>query len=223
MIAIVLTLSFLLLLAAFRAPLVAAKAVVMNLLSIAAAFGVVTFIFGHDWTARLLGIDGVSPIVSFVPLMMFAILFGLSMDYEVFLMTHVRERWRVTGDAHTAVVEGLAGTARVITSAALIMISVFCAFLLDGSPTIKQFGLGMAAAVAIDATLIRCVIVPAVLTLLGPAAWWMPSWLARVLPPMPIEGEEFFNDRDDRGPVAPPVHSNRPPVQSDPAASATAA
>jgi RND superfamily putative drug exporter len=211
-IAIVLALSFLLLLAAFRAPVVAAKAVAMNLLSIAAAFGVVTFVFGHNWTSRLLGIDGVSPIVSFVPLMMFAILFGLSMDYEVFLMTHVRERWRVTGDAHAAVVEGLAGTARVITSAALIMISVFCAFLLDGSPTIKQFGLGMAAAVAIDATVIRCVIVPAVLTLLGRAAWWLPSWLGRVIPPLSIEGEAWFENRaaGRRQPVG--AHSHPRPI-----------
>ena len=195
-IAVVLTLSFLLLLVAFQAPLVALKAIVMNLLSIAAAFGIVTYVFSHDWSSRLLGIDGVSPIVSFVPLMMFAILFGLSMDYEVFLMTHVRERWRATGDAHTAVVEGLAGTARVITSAALIMVSVFCAFLLSGSPTIEQFGLGMAAAVAVDATLIRCVLVPAILALLGRTAWWMPAWLARVTPPLSIEGEAWFEQRD---------------------------
>ena len=194
-IGVVLTLSFLLLLVAFRAPLVALKAVVMNLLSIAAAFGIVTYVFGHDWSARLLGLDGVSPVVSIVPLMMFAILFGLSMDYEVFLMTHVRERWKETDDAHAAVVEGLAGTARVITSAALIMVAVFCAFLLNGSPTIKQFGLGMAAAVAVDATLIRCVLVPAVLALLGRRAWWIPGWLARVTPPLSLEGEAWFEGR----------------------------
>lgn len=202
-------LSFLLLLMAFPAPLVALKAVLMNLLSIAAAFGVVTYAFGHDWTARLLGVDGTSPIVSFVPLMMFAILFGLSMDYEVFLMTHVRERWRVTGEAHTAVVEGLAGTARVITSAALIMVAVFSAFLLNGSPTIKQFGLGMAAAVAIDATLIRCVLVSAVLALLGPRAWWLPRWLARVTPPLSIDGEAWF---DRRRPSEPTGRTSTPPA-----------
>ncbi len=195
-IGVVLVLSFLLLLVAFRAPLVALKAVVMNVLSIGAAFGVVTYVFGHDWSARLLGLDAGAPVVSFVPLMMFAILFGLSMDYEVFLMTHVRERWRVTNDAHEAVIDGLAGTARVITSAALIMVAVFCAFLLNGSPTIKQFGLGMAAAVAVDATLIRCVVVPAVLALLGPAAWSMPRWLERILPPLSIEGEAWFERRD---------------------------
>jgi RND superfamily putative drug exporter len=176
-IAVVLGLSFLLLLVAFRSVPVALKAVLMNLLSIGAAFGIVTFVFGHDWSSELLGIDGTSPIVSFVPLMMFAILFGLSMDYEVFLMSHVRERWLATGDAHRAVVEGLAGTARTITSAALIMVAVFCAFLLNGSPTIKQFGLGMAAAVAVDATIVRCLLVPAILALLGRRAWWMPRWL----------------------------------------------
>ncbi len=106
--------------------------------------------------------------------MMFAILFGLSMDYEVFLMTHVRERWRVSSDPHDAVVHGLATTARVITSAALIMVSVFCAFVINGDPTVKQFGLGMAAAVAVDATIVRCLLVPAIMSLLGRAGWWMP-------------------------------------------------
>ncbi|HEV7774072.1 MAG TPA: MMPL family transporter [Conexibacter sp.] len=191
-IAVVLGLSFLLLLVAFRSVPVALKAVVMNLLSIGAAFGIVTYVFTHAWSSELIGIDGASPIVSFVPLMMFAILFGLSMDYEVFLMTHVRERWQATGDAHTAVVEGLAGTARVITSAALIMVAVFCAFLLNGSPTIKQFGLGMASAVAVDATIIRCLLVPALLALLDRRAWWMPRWLGRITPPLSIEGEAWF-------------------------------
>ncbi|HZV72342.1 MAG TPA: MMPL family transporter [Conexibacter sp.] len=194
-IAVVLGLSFLLLLVAFRSVPVALKAVLMNLLSIGAAFGIVTYVFTHSWSSDLIGVDGTSPIVSFVPLMMFAILFGLSMDYEVFLMTHVRERWRATGDAHRAVVEGLAGTARVITSAALIMVAVFCAFLLNGSPAIKQFGLGMAAAVAVDATVIRCLLVPALLALLGRRAWWMPRWLARATPPLSIEGEAWFEGR----------------------------
>ncbi len=187
-IAMVLALSFVLLLMAFQAPLIALKAVIMNLISIGAAFGVVTFVFSHGWTAGLLGIDGVAPVVSFVPLMMFAILFGLSMDYEVFLMTQIHEHWRTTGDARAAVVDGLADTGRVITSAALIMVGVFGAFLLDGNPTIKQFGLGMAVAVAVDATLIRCVLVPAVLVLLDRRAWSMPRWLARVTPPLEIEG-----------------------------------
>jgi putative drug exporter of the RND superfamily len=195
-IGIVLALSFILLLLAFRSLIVPLKAVVMNLLSIGAAFGIVTYVFGHDWPAKLLGLDGAQPIVSYVPLMMFAILFGLSMDYEVFLMTHIRERFISTDDAHEGVIDGLAGTARVITSAALIMVSVFLAFLLSGDPTIKQFGLGMAAAVAIDATLIRCVLVPAVMTLLDRAAWWMPEWLDRATPAISIEGEEYFHSMD---------------------------
>jgi RND superfamily putative drug exporter len=213
-IGIVLALSFILLTLAFRSVLVPLKAVTMNLLSIGAAFGIVTFAFGHDWTSRLVALDGSVPIVSFVPLMMFAILFGLSMDYEVFLMTHVRERWQATDDPHRAVIDGLAGTARVITSAALIMVSVFCAFLINGDPNIKQFGLGMAAAVAVDATIVRCLLVPAIMSLLGRSGWWLPRWLDRGLPHMSIEGEEYFAERDakaaaeaeaqERAPVAAP-------------------
>jgi RND superfamily putative drug exporter len=195
-IGIVLALSFVLLLLAFRSILVPVKAVILNLLSIGAAFGIVTFAFGHSWSAQLVGLDGTVPIVSFVPLMMFAILFGLSMDYEVFLMTHVRERWQATGDPHQAVIDGLAGTARVITSAALIMVSVFCAFLINGDPNIKQFGLGMAAAVAVDATVVRCLLVPAIMSLLGRAGWWLPGWLERHLPHLSIEGEEYFAERE---------------------------
>ena len=195
-IGVVLALSFVLLLLAFRSILVSVKAVILNLLSIGAAFGIVTYAFGHDWSASLVGLDGTVPIVSFVPLMMFAILFGLSMDYEVFLMTHVRERWLATDDAHQAVIDGLAGTARVITSAALIMVSVFCAFLLNGDPNIKQFGLGMAAAVAVDATVVRCLLVPAIMSLLGRAGWWLPKWLDRGLPRLSIEGEEYFAERE---------------------------
>jgi RND superfamily putative drug exporter len=195
-IAVVLALSFLLLMLAFRSLLVPLKAVLMNLLSIAAAFGVVTYVFGHHWSSTLVGLDHSVPIVSFVPLMMFAILFGLSMDYEVFLMSHVREAYKETGNAHRAVVDGLANTGRVITSAALIMVSVFCAFLLTGDPNIKQFGLGMAAAVAIDATIIRCLLVPAIMTKMGKAAWWMPRWLDKATPKLSIEGEEFFEERD---------------------------
>jgi RND superfamily putative drug exporter len=191
------------------------KAVVMNLLSIGAAFGIVTYVFGHDWSADLLGLDGAQPIVSYVPLMMFAILFGLSMDYEVFLMTHVRERFTATGNAHQAVIDGLANTARVITSAALIMVAVFCAFLLSGDPTIKQFGVGMAAAVAIDATVIRCVLVPAVMSLLGSRAWWMPKWLERYTPSISIEGDEFFKQRDEAAAAA--AAAAKPDPEPEPA------
>ena len=191
-IGIVLVLSFFLLLLAFRSLLVPLKAVVMNVFSILAAFGVVTYAFDHTWTARLIGLEGAIPIVSFVPLMMFAILFGLSMDYEVFLMTHVREQWKETNDPHEAVVHGLASTARVITSAAMIMVSVFLAFVINGDPTVKQFGLGMAVAVAVDATVVRCVLVPAIMSLLGSSGWWLPKWMERATPKFSIEGNEWF-------------------------------
>jgi RND superfamily putative drug exporter len=195
-IAIVVGLAFLLLMLAFRSIAIPLKAGLMNLVSIGAAFGVVTFVFQEGHGATLLGLPGPVPIVSFVPLMMFAILFGLSMDYEVFLMSHVRERWQATGHPHAAVIEGLAGTARIITSAALIMVSVFCAFLINGDPNIKQFGLGMAAAVAVDATIVRCLLVPAVMSLLDRAAWWLPPAVDRALPHLSIEGEEYFAERD---------------------------
>ena len=191
-IGIVLVLSFLILLVAFRSVLVPLKAVVMNTFSILAAFGVVTYFFDHDWTAKLIGLEGSVPIVSFVPLMMFAVLFGLSMDYEVFLMTHIREHWKESGDPREAVVHGLASTARVITSAALIMVSVFLAFVVNGDPTIKQFGLGMAVAVGVDATVVRCLLVPAIMSVLGHAGWWMPTWLDKATPAFSIEGDEFF-------------------------------
>src|SRR5829696_1352723 len=189
-------LSFMLLLLAFRSLLVPLKAVVMNVFSILAAFGVVTYAFNHDWTARLIGLEGPIPIVSFVPLMMFAILFGLSMDYEVFLMTHVREQWKETNDPHEAVVHGLASTARVITSAAMIMVSVFLAFVINGDPTVKQFGLGMAVAVAVDATVVRCVLVPAIMSLLGSSGWWLPKWMERATPKFSIEGNEWFAEHE---------------------------
>jgi RND superfamily putative drug exporter len=213
-IAVVLALSFVLLLLAFRSVLVPLKAVVMNMISIAAAFGVVTYVFGHHWSATVMGLETTVPIVSFVPLMMFAILFGLSMDYEVFLMSHVRESWKRHGDPHEATVDGLATTGRVITSAALIMVSVFCAFILSGDPNIKQFGLGMAAAVAVDATIVRCLLVPAIMALLGRAGWWMPRWLDRATPKLSIEGEEFFAARDAAAAAA---AQGKPPPEKVPA------
>src|SRR5262249_45031173 len=157
------------------------KAGLMNLVSIGAAFGVVTFIFQEGHGAELLGLPGPVPIVSFVPLMMFAILFGLSMDYEVFLMSHMQEHYRESGDNHEAVVHGLAATARVITSAAAIMVCVFGSFILNGDPTVKQFGVGLSVAILIDATVVRCVLVPAVMALMGDANWWFPGWLDRGL------------------------------------------
>jgi RND superfamily putative drug exporter len=128
--------------------------------------------------------------------MMFAILFGLSMDYEVFLMSRMQEHYRQSHDNHEAVVDGLAGTARVITSAALIMVCVFGSFILNGDPTVKQFGVGLSVAVLVDATIVRCVLVPGVMALMGDANWWMPQWLEKITPRISIEGEEYFAERD---------------------------
>jgi RND superfamily putative drug exporter len=194
-IAVVVALSFFLLLIAFRSILIPLTAGLMNLISIGAAFGVVTAVFEKGWGASLIGLDGKVPIVSYVPLMMFAILFGLSMDYEVFLMTHIRERWLAHHDNKQAVIDGVANTGRVITSAALIMVSVFFAFVINGDPTVKQFGVGMGVAVAVDATLVRCLLVPAVMVVIGRANWWFPRWLEWV-PNLSIEGEEWFAERD---------------------------
>jgi RND superfamily putative drug exporter len=196
MIAIVVALSFLVLLVAFRSLLVPIKAAAMNLISVAAAYGVVTAVFQLGWGASLIGLDHSIPIVSFVPLLMFAILFGLSMDYEVFLLTQMREHYKKTGDERQAVIEGLANTGRVITSAAAIMVCVFTSFVLNGDPVVKEFGIGLAVAIAIDSTLVRCLLVPAVMVLLGERAWWLPSWLERIVPHISIEGEEYFARRD---------------------------
>ena len=196
MIAIVVALSFVVLLVAFRSLLVPVKAAAMNLLSVAAAYGVVTAVFQLGWGSSLIGLDHAIPIVSFVPLLMFAILFGLSMDYEVFLLTQMREHYEEFGDPRRAVVEGLANTGRVITSAAAIMVCVFTSFVLSGNPVVKEFGVGLAIAIAIDSTLVRCLLVPAVMVLLGKWAWWLPSWMDRWLPEVSIEGEEYFAKKD---------------------------
>jgi RND superfamily putative drug exporter len=196
MIAIVVALSFLVLLVAFRSLLVPIKAAAMNLISVAAAYGVVTAVFQLGWGSSLIGLDHAIPIVSFVPLLMFAILFGLSMDYEVFLLTQMREHYTKTGDERRAVIEGLANTGRVITSAAAIMVCVFTSFVLNGDPVVKEFGVGLAVAIAIDSTLVRCLLVPAVMVLLGKRAWWLPGWMERIVPHISIEGEEYFARRD---------------------------
>jgi RND superfamily putative drug exporter len=195
MIAIVVGLSFVVLTLAFRSLVVPAKAAIMNLLSVGAAYGVVTAVFQNGWGASVIGLEHAIPIVSFVPLLMFAILFGLSMDYEVFLLTQIKEHYDESKRPTRAVIEGLANTGRVITSAALIMVCVFTSFVLNGDPVVKEFGVGLAVAIAIDATVVRCVLVPAVMTLLGRASWWMPSWLGRRLPRISVEGEEYFAKR----------------------------
>ena len=181
-------LSFLLLSMVFRSPLVALKAAIMNLLSIAAAYGVMAYAVQGNWFGDLLGIPE-TPVPAFIPMINFAILFGLSMDYEVFLLSRIREKYLHSGDNRTAVADGLAATARVITAAAAIMVFVFGVFIFDPNVFIKQIGLGLAAAVLIDATVVRMVLVPATMELLGDANWWMPRWLDRLLPDVHLEGE----------------------------------
>jgi putative drug exporter of the RND superfamily len=200
-IAVVIALSLILLLIAFRSIVVPLTSALMNLLSVAASYGVLTFVFQEGHGASLLGVDGgATPIVSYVPLMMFAILFGLSMDYQVFLLSRMREHFEESGDNHEAVVDGLAVSARVITSAALIMVAVYTSFILNGQPVVKEFGLGLAAAIAIDASIVRCILVPSVMVLLGKRNWWLPRALGR-LPRVGIEGEEYFKGRDAAAPA----------------------
>jgi putative drug exporter of the RND superfamily len=187
----VVALSFLLLMLVFRSVMVPLKAAIMNMLSIGAAYGVIVAVFQWGWGKGLIGLDSTVPVNPFVPMIMFAVLFGLSMDYEVFLLSRVREEYQRTKDSHQSVVDGLASTARVITSAALIMISVFLAFVMTDNVTVKMFGLGLATAVAIDATVVRMVLVPSTMSLLGSGNWWLPRWLDRILPHMDLEGGDF--------------------------------
>jgi putative drug exporter of the RND superfamily len=189
-IAAVVLLSFVLLTIVFRSVLVPLKAALLNLLSIGAAYGVMVAVFQWGWGKDLIGLEGPVPIIPFIPMFMFAILFGLSMDYEVFLLSRVREEYVATGDNQRAVIHGIASTARVITSAAIIMISVFVAFALGDDPSIKMFGIGLAVAVLVDATVVRLLLVPASMKLLGDANWWLPAWLDRILPTVDIEGPQ---------------------------------
>jgi putative drug exporter of the RND superfamily len=202
----VIVLSVVLLTMVFRSIAVPLKAAVMNLLSIGAAYGVIVAVFQWGWLKGLVGVEETVPIVSFMPMMLFAILFGLSMDYEVFLLSRIREEYLHRRDNDSAVIEGISATARVITSAALIMISVFAAFVLGDDPMIKMFGLGLATAVFIDATIVRIVLVPATMKLLGDWNWWLPGWLDRLLPNLDVEGgaglpePEYEPGRGPRGP-----------------------
>ncbi len=177
----VLLLSFVLLMVVFRSLLVPLKAVVMNLLSIGAAYGVIVAVFQWGWLSSLTKVQP-APIEPFIPMMMFAIVFGLSMDYEVFLLSRVREEFDKTGDPVTSVADGLAATARVITAAAAIMVVVFGSFMFEDNRIVELFGVGLATAIAIDATLVRMLLVPATMELLGARNWWIPSWLDRILP-----------------------------------------
>jgi RND superfamily putative drug exporter len=180
-------LSFLLLLVAFHSPLISLKAAVMNLLSVSAAYGVMTLAANGGGLSNLIGIDHEVPVAPFMPVMMFAILFGLSMDYEVFLISRIREEYLKDGNTSRAVADGLAKTARVITAAAAIMVVVFLSFVTSQEVFLKLFGIGLASAVFLDATIVRMVLVPAVMQLLGKWNWWIPNWLERRLPRLDVE------------------------------------
>ena len=184
----VVAIAFILLTTAFRSVVIAAKAAVFNLLSIGAAYGVIVAIFQWGWGASLIGLHTTLPIPAYVPMLVFAIVFGLSMDYEVFLLSRVHEAWVATGDAHRSVAIGIGSTARVITTAAAIMVVVFASFVLNVDPTVKMLAIGMAFAVLIDASLVRMILVPSVMALLGEHAWWMPRWLEPIVPHLQLEG-----------------------------------
>ena len=197
-IGVVVLLSFLLLTAVFRSLLIPAVAALMNLLTAGASFGLITAVFQWGWAASLLGIDKTGPIEAFVPVMMFAIVFGLSMDYQVFLVTRIYEEWHRRGDNRDAVTHGLAATGRTITAAAAIMVLVFGAFILGGERVIELFGLGLAGAVFLDALIVRSVLVPGLMLLAGKANWWLPSSLDRLLPHLNVEGSVHHDDPDKK-------------------------
>jgi RND superfamily putative drug exporter len=184
----VVAIAFLMLTTAFRSVVIAAKAAVLNLLSIGASYGVIVAIFQWGWGASLIGLHTTLPIPAYVPMLVFAIVFGLSMDYEVFLLSRVHEAWIATGDSHRSVAIGIGSTARVITTAAAIMVVVFASFVLNIDPTVKMLAIGMAFAVLIDASLVRMMLVPAVMALFGEHAWWMPRWMEPIVPHLQLEG-----------------------------------
>jgi RND superfamily putative drug exporter len=204
---LVIGLTMILLLAVFRSLLVPVKAAIAILLSIGSSFGVLVAVFQWGWLQQLVGLEESVPIISFLPMLMFAVLFGLSMDYEVFILSRIREDYVRTGKARESVLSGLTSSARVITAAALIMISVFASFALTDDPTTKMMGIGFSMAVLLDATVVRMVIVPATMALFGDRAWWLPGWLDRLLPDLDVEGEHLIEqlevaetaaDEDDR-------------------------
>jgi RND superfamily putative drug exporter len=202
-IGVVVLLSFLLLALVFRSLLVPLKAAVMNLLSIAAAFGIVTAVFQWGWLGNVFGVSRPGPVEAFLPVMLFAILFGLSMDYEVFLVMRIHEEWLRTGDNRVAVRRGLSATGGTITAAAAIMIVVFGSFILGGQRVIKEFGVGLSAAIFVDAVIIRTALVPALMLLMGKANWWFPRWLDRALPRIHVEPEDLSELDEDEESLAP--------------------
>ena len=214
----VVVISFLLLTTAFRSVVIATKAAILNILSIGAAYGVIVAIFEWGWGKSVIGLQSTLPIPAYVPMLVFCIVFGLSMDYEVFLLSRVHEAWLATRDAHRAVAIGIGATARVITTAAAIMIVVFTSFVINPDPTVKMLALGMAFAVLIDASLVRMCLVPSIMSLLGEHAWWMPRWLEPVVPHLDLEGSaatqaaaaEPALARAAGHPAEPPVGHPRP-------------
>jgi putative drug exporter of the RND superfamily len=196
----VVALSMVLLLVSFRSIAIPVTAALMNLLSVAAAYGIVALFLEGGWAGQLIGIDTDTPMPAFIPVLMFAVLFGLSMDYEVFLVSRMRESWLRTRDNSQAIVDGLAGTGRVVTAAAAIMVAVFAAFVPSPEVFLKVIGVGMAAAILVDATVVRMLLVPAIMHLLGRANWWLPRWLDRRLPQLHVEGrsEVFLSPSADR-------------------------
>jgi RND superfamily putative drug exporter len=202
-IGVVVLLSFVLLAIVFRSVAVPLTAAVMNLVSACAAFGILTAVFQWGWAGSVFGVNRKGPVEAFLPVMLFAILFGLSMDYEVFLISRIHEEWLNTGDNRRAVTNGLDATGRTITAAAAIMVLVFGAFVLGGQRVIKEFGLGLAAAIAVDAVVVRSAVVPAVMLALGKANWWFPKSLDRALPRLAVEPPEATDEveGDDLGPA----------------------
>ncbi len=213
-IGIVVLLSFLLLMAVFRSLVIPAMAAVMNLLSVVAAFGVVVAVFQHGWGAELIGVDRTGPIEAFLPVMVFAILFGLSMDYEVFLVSRIYEEWHKRGDNTEAIKHGLAATGRTITAAAAIMVLVFGAFILGGERVIKLFGVGLAGAVFLDALIVRSILVPGLMLTVGKANWWLPSWLERIVPRLNVEGQASSTSEPAPPEATGPGPAGRPATES---------
>jgi RND superfamily putative drug exporter len=193
----------------FRSLLVPLKATLGFLLSVAATFGAVVAVFQYGWLAELIGVDTTGPIVSFLPVLLIGILFGLAMDYEVFLVTRMREEHVHGADADHSVVLGFRHGARVVTAAAVIMISVFAGFVLTDDPIIKSIGFALAFGVLVDAFVVRMTLVPAVMSLLGNRAWWLPAWLDRVLPDVDVEGEKLTRSLEERSHAAPHLPTPR--------------
>jgi RND superfamily putative drug exporter len=194
-IAFVLALSYIVLMVMLRSVLLPLKAILMNLLSIGAAYGILVVVFQWGWLDGITGFDSLGKLDTINPPLILAVVFGLSMDYEVFLLSRIRERYEIHGDNRRAVAEGLSSSARTISSAALIMTAVFSIFVLTGLPSIKELGVGCAVAIALDATLVRLILVPAAMQLMGKWNWWLPKWLDRLLPDLNLEGSESKKGR----------------------------